>query len=312
MAKLNELNCAEEYKNVGFGTCVLDPKLIAGAILFNTKRSFTAEELVDFQSTLQDAAWDDSPTSRTYPVHNFVQVTDNSEDVSIQTYDYGDKSITRDGFYDWLGQFRKGGLCLSSSLRSLNGDRFALFYDKNGVIFGYKANGLLTTIPVLFYEKPWKLATGSAATEYAARFIFEPKYLNEFVAYVKVDFDPAEITGLQDIEILVNSFDPVTGELNITLQTACGAVNLYDTYSAELNNVARYLPTNPDTGGAITVTSVTPNAGNKTFDLVLDVVDADYPDSGLIDFALQDPSDLNTAGIPGFESVATTLTVTSS
>lgn len=310
--KLNQLNCESNYKNVGYGTCVLDPKLMSGAILFNQARSFTPEEIADLQTTLQDAAWDDSPTLRAFPVHNFVAMTDNSEDVQIQTFDYGDKAITRDGVYDWLGTFRKGSLCLSSALRSLNGDRFVLFYDKNKHIYGYKSSGLMKTIPVLFYEKPWKLATGSTATEYAARFIFDPKYLNEDIAYAKVTFDPGEIAGLQDIEIVVNTFDPITGVANVTVQTACGGVNLYNSYSTQLALIAQYAATNTDTGETVDVLTAVAQASDKTFNITLDVTDTDYPISGTIDFTLVAPSVLQTAGIAGYEAQVATLTVSSS
>lgn len=308
----NQLNCESSYKNVGYGTCVLDPALIAGAILFNTKKSFTPSEVADLQTTLQDMAWADSPSARAFPINYFVAMTDNSEDVSIQTFDYGDKAITRDGVYDWSGQFRKGSLCLSSALRSLNGDRYVLFYDKNKVIYGYKSSDRLTTIPVLFYEKPWKLPTGSTATEYIARFIFLPNYLNEDVMIAKVAFDPAEITGLQDIDIIVNSFDSVTGVANITIQTLCGGVNLYDSYSTELAATGRYVVTNTDTGEAITVSTATAQASDKTFNVTLDVLDVDYPTAGTIDFTLAAPSALNVAGIPGYEAETAVLTVPSS
>lgn len=313
MAKLNQLNCDASYKNVGFGSCFLDPVQMAGAFIFNAPKSFTAAELDDFFTTLQDLAWNDSSSARTFPVHNFVQMTDNSEDLIIQTFDYGAKSPVRDGDYDWTGLFRDGGLCLQSALRTLNGKRWVLFYDKNNVFYGYNNQDKLTTIPLqFFWATPWKLATGSTSAQYQARFVFQPKYLNEFIAFAKVEFDPGTVVGLNGIDLVVNSFNSTTGAANISVNTQCGGVNLYELYSTQLANSALWSATNKETGGIITVTSVTGVPTSETFDVVLNAADPDYPTSGTIDLTLAAASVLTAAGIEGYEAEVLELAVPNS
>lgn len=310
---LNELNCSESQRNVGFGTCFLDPKLIAGAILFNAEKSFTQAELDDLQTTLQDKAWHDTKSSRCFPIHNFVTLTDNTEDETLQTFDYGDKIIVKEGDYDWVFQYTDGGLCLQSALRTLKGKRFFLFYDKDGTLFGYNKGGLLTTIPVNFYAKNWKAASGSAVAQYLVRFIFNPQYVNEDIAYVKVsDFSLDEVVGLQDVELVVDTFSDGGGVAVVSVKTKCGRSNVGETYNSELANVARWVATNQETGGVITISTVTYSSVTKKFTVTMSPLDADYPDDGVIELALAAPSVLAAANVEGYESIPAELVVSSS
>lgn len=312
MANLNELLCAENTRNVGFGSCVLDIKTIEGILLYDANRTFTAEELVDLQATLQADAFADNTDQRMYPLGNFVSVADNSEDVSITTFDYGSKVINREGNYDWTFRFTRGATCVLNGARTHNGDRYALFYDKDKVIYGRDVDGQLTTIPVLFYAQPAKIATGADTTQYLLRVIFKPNYLNEDSAFAKVDFDISAIEGLQDIKLVVNSFNDATGVADVSVQQLCGALDLYSLYSADLI-AALWKATNASTGAVITITSVTPVAGTSSFTVTLSTADPDYPgDGGIINLTLVAPSVLNAAGIEGYEATTTKITIASS
>lgn len=314
MATLNSINCADNTRNVGFGGCVPDIKLIKGALLYDNARVFSDEELQDIQTTLQDDAWSDNAAARMYPIHGFVGITDNSEAPVTQTFDYGAQYIVRDGFYNWSAQATDGGLCRNSALRTHNGKRWVLFYDAEGKVIGYNKSGQFAAIPLqFFYQQPMTLPTGSATAGYISQFSFDPKYFNEDVAFVKEDgVDPADIDGLQDIQIKVNSFNDATGLANVTLQTLCGATNLYSTYSAQLGVVAAFLATNKLTGGTITITTVTPVAGTGTFDIQFNVADPDYPSDGFVRLKLVAPSALDALNVPGFDSVAVDLEVSGS
>lgn len=314
MANINELNCDVNRKNVGYGSCVLTPDLIKGAILYLENRIFTPEELDDLQTTLQSDAWEDSPSERGFPIHGFLQMNDNTEDVQIQTFDYGTKAKTRDGDYDWQFQFLRGGVNLLSAFRSLEGNIYALFYDANGVIYGTENNDRLSTIPVQFFALPWRPPTGSAAAQFLIRFIFRPEYLNDSLAFTKkITLSQIEsVVGLKDVNIIVNSFDDTTGVANITLMQRIGSINLYELYATELANVARYLATNQDTGAAITITTVTGQASNKSFNVTLDTGDTDYPTDGVIELTLAAPSVLEAAGVAGYAGEKAELEVVSS
>lgn len=307
MNRLGQLNCSSDRRNTGFGSCVEDWKLIKGAFIYDEKRTFTADEIEALEATLQADAIADDKNDRCYPVHNFVQVTDNTEDVTIQTFDYGGKAIVREGDYDWLAQFTAGGNCLAQSLRTHNGPAYVLFYDKDKKILGTKDGALLSTIPTQFvHTMPWKLATGSTTAMYLIRFVFGSNYINEDRAFVKATFDPSEIVGMQDIEMVLNSFDEVTGVANVTLQTSCGGANVYDQYSTQLAATARYSAVDQD-GNEVTVTAAVAVAASKSFDITLDATD--FPSSGTVYLSGKAPSVLAAAGIEGYEIVTLELPI---
>ena len=295
--KLGQLSCSENTRNTGFGSCFEDWKQIVGAFIFDSPRTFTATEIASLQATLIAAASLDDKTKRMYPVHGFVAPTDSSEKVIIETFDYGAKAIVRDGDIDWIFQFVDGGNCLNKALRSHNGKRWVLFYDKENKLLGYDLSGGLAAIPLHFvYAHPWALATGSKTAAYMLEFSFLPKYVNELRQFIKSTFDLDEITGLQDIDILVNSWNQSTGVANITFENACGAENVYDTYSSQL--VASLLTAYDSDGNAITITAMAPAAG-KTFNVSLNT--SQLPDDGSVTIAGKVVSTLVAAGIIGYE-----------
>jgi len=304
MAKLNQIECVTGYKNVGFGTCVFDPKQIAGAMLFPEERVFTQQELDTLQTTLQNLAKADNKSQRMYPIHRFVAVTDNTEDVILQTFDYGAKQIVRDGDYDFSFQYLDGALCLQTALRSFNGPTPFLLYDKKGNIIGSKSNGKLSTIkPHFFYAMPWKLATGAATAAYMIRFSFTPDQINEYLGFVPTKFDLTDIVGLKDVEVVVNSYNEGTGVANVTLQTLCNKVNIGANLATELANASNFVASNKETGGAITVTNAAAATGN-TFDITMDTGDDDYPAAGgVILLNLAAPSVLEDNSIDGYEGI---------
>jgi len=297
--KRGQLRCVTNTKNTGFGSCVEEWKQIAGALLYDAPKSFTDEEIAVMAATLRAQASLDNKAGRMFPMHNFVGITDGSEAPVQETFNYGPKAIVRDGDYDWTFQFTDGQNCLQQALRTHNGKRWVLFYDKDFKILGTTKNNLMANIPLhYFYAHPWKPATGSNVAQYMVQFCFQPKYINELRAFVKCDFDPAEIEGLQDVDIIVNSWDQDTGEANITLQTNCGAENLYDTFSAQLAHTNNFSTVDED-GNAITMTSITPVPGNKSFDVVLDT--ATFPDEGTLTLSGSTVSALVANNVSGYE-----------
>jgi len=308
--KRGQLKCSTNSKNTGYGSCVEEWKQISGALLFDNPRTFTDEELAVLQATLQAAAAADSKANRLYPMHNFVGITDNSESVVLETFNYGPKAIVRDGDYDWTFQFTDGGNCLQQSLRTHNGKKWVLFYDKDYKILGYNKLGQMATIPLqFFYAHPWKPAGGSTAAVYMLQFVFLPKYINEERAFIKAEFDPAEIEGLKDVDIVVNSWDQDTGVANVTLQEGCGAENLFDVYKVQLAAAGNFKAVDQD-GNDVTVTGVAQVASSKTFDITLDT--GDLPASGTVTLSGAAPSVLVAANIPGYEIGSADLEVVGS
>lgn len=305
MATLNRVNCATNKKNTGFGSCPFDPDLIVGMILFGERKIFSKAEIADLEQTLRDLTVADSKIGRAYPISNFVAATDNTEDETLQTTDYGAKKVVRDGDYDLTFQFFDGGLCLLKALTSHNGPTPFLLYDKQNRIIGTEENGLLATIPPhFFYAKNWRLATGSTTANFSVRVSFASRYINQKLGFVEAGFDLNELEGLQDLKLDVGSFDGVTGEAVVTVETDCGAVNVGEQYADVFEaNPDLFTATNGETGEQIAVESVDYNAGLKTFTVGLDTDDVNYPEDGTgIKLNLASISVLEAAGISGYEA----------
>jgi len=314
MAVLHQLNCATNRKNTGYGGCPVDWKLIAGAFIFDNPKVFSAAELANFQATLQNLAWSDTKANRCYPISQFVNPTDGTEDPTIQTFADGSKSKVKDGVFDWKFQFTAGGFCLLQALRTHNANNgvWALFYDKNNKVLGYNNGGNFAAIPLqIFDAEPWKMNTGSAVAVYQVHFVFGTNYGVDTADYTDAGFDLSSIVGLQDIKTIVNGFNQATGMANVSFITECGGSNLFDLYSADFTP-AIIKALNPYTGGDITVTAVAPIAGNKTFNVQLNHADPDWPPDGNVQLYMGAPSALAAAGLPGYEAEPVFLEVTSS
>lgn len=306
MNRIGQLNCSTNTRNTGFGSCFEDWKQIVGAFIFDGPRTFSKAEVAVLLQTMQSAAKADIKSARMYPVHGFVAPTDSSEKVILETFDYGSKAIVRDGDIDWIFQFVDGGNCLNKALRTHNGKRWVMFYDKENKLMGYNKDGGISAIPLHFmYAHPWALATGSKTAAYMLEFSFLPKYVNEDGTFVKANFDLEGIVGLKDMEMIVNSFNQNTGVANVTLQVACGAENVFDTYKDQF--VAGLITARDEEGNAVAVSSIAPVTGSKTFDITLDP--GDLPNDGIVTIEAVPVSDLAAGGIVGYELVAAEVEV---
>lgn len=307
--KVGQLTCSFNSKNTGYGSCVEEWKKIAGALIYDSPRTFSKVEIAALEATLMADALNDTKSLRMFPLHGFVGFTDSSENVVIETYNYGPKAIVRDGDYDWTFQFTDGQNCVQQSLRSHNGKRWVLFYDSAFKILGYNKNELMSTIPLQFmYAHPWKAASGTTAAGYMVQFVFLAKYINEQRAFVQANFDPSEITGLQDVDIVVNSWDQNTGIANINLVTTCGGTNLFDEFKTQLANVGNFSAVDQD-GNVVAITNVQLGA-LKSFDITLDT--GDLPDNGTVTLSGAAPSVLAAANIEGYEIGSVDLEVVGS
>lgn len=315
MASVHQLNCATSRKNTGFGAgCPMDWKIIAGTIIWDQPKIFSAAELAALQTTLQNLAWSDTAAPRCYPIGNFLNPEDNTEDPVIQTFTDGSKAKVRDGVYDWSFQFTAGAFPLLQALKTHAGNSsvYAIFYDKNNNILCYNNAGNAAAIPLQIFDAlPWKMNTGQATAVYKVHFVFTASYANENAEYFNAGFDMSQIVGLQDIRPIVNGFNQSTGMANLTFLTENGGSNLYDVYSADFVT-AIFTATNATTGGDITITSVTPIAGNKSFNIQLNHADPDWPTDGNVILAFKAPSVLAANGLIGFAGEQVYLQVTSS
>lgn len=316
MANLNELVCAQDVANTGYGNCYLDMQQIVGAFIVPNGYKLTAAELAALTTTLTADAKVVNKLNRIYPVGNFIQITDNSEDKTIQTFGYGGKKVTKEGSYDWTYQFTDGGLCLLKALRSFNsnGKWSVLFYDANFTLFGTVGSeaGALYGIPTeMIWAAPWKPNDGTNTAMYSIQFNFQPRYINEDLGFYVGTSALTEVAGLQDVILTKNTWVEGTGVANVTAASVCGT-NLGEVYPTELAATGVWTAVNAVTGATITITSVAYVSATKTFNVTIDTTDGDFPagtQGVLLNLAAN--SVLEAASIIGFESAgALTLPTT--
>lgn len=307
MSKLNQLVCANNVANVGFGSCFLDMEQIVGAFIVPNGFSLSAADLADLQTALIADTKVAVKLNRVFPLHNFVQMTSNTEDKTVQSFNYGGKKVVREGDYDLTFEFTEGGLCLLKALRSFNSNGVwsVIFYDSKFRIFGTTGSteGSLYGIPLkMLWANPWTPNDGTKTAMYAVQMVFEPRYINEDLAYAEADSYITDILGLQDIIITKNSWNEATGVANISVYSRCGT-NLYEVFPTELALAAVYTAANGVTGAAITVSSVAAVAATKTFNVTVDTADPDFPagtQGVVLDLAAIAVLEAN--GIEGYES----------
>lgn len=311
---INELKCREVGgANTGVGECSLEMAKIIGFFLVGKSFVLTEANLLTqaaLQAALIAAAGADLKSNRIYPVHDLLDITDNTSDPTEQTFGYGATVIVQEGSYNWTFPYLTGGICLSNALRKFNGNSTRIiFYDSNGTLFGWRQGNTIVGIPLnQFYSNPWRPATGAAAMNLGVRVNFEPRFINEEIGFKKAeDFSLRSIEGLQNVK-LSQSGTQAKPVYKIKANAGCSGLDLYDDFSAAIASApANWIATNAATGANITVTSVAVDANIKGWTVTLDSADADYPAVGSIFLRLANPSVLKAAGVPGFESLVLTI-----
>src|ERR1044072_938297 len=256
LIQMNEPVFAIEYGNTGFGDCFLDPKKIAGAIQVTAEFVIGPAQLADLRAFLEEKILADVG-QRIFVYHKFVGITDSTEDIQIETTDYGNKIPTRDGDYDLTFRFTEGGVTTFQEMQKNRGaGKYFIFYDQDNNLFGYKTKEGMRGIPTLFIAQPWRFATGSTSAQYLLRFIFAPVYINYGnLAYLKAtDFNFFDIKGLQDVTLtLVNLAGNVA---TVIAKTTVSATNMYLAYNTNLQQTAAWTAKDED-GNDIAVSGVT-------------------------------------------------------
>lgn len=303
MATLNKPLCATNYGNTGVGTCFLEPDKFIGAIQvtgdFKIAQSDVAD-LLAFLNTKIHAAIG----TRIFPGPKLINLTDNTEDSTINTTDYGVKIFVKDGFYDWTFRYLKGGVQLHQELaKNAGANKYFLFFDKNNVLYGYSSGGYLKGIPVEQYLlPPWRLNSGSEAALYNQRFIIDPIYLNQGnLGFLQVDFNLIDVVGLQDVELTI--IDTAANVATVQVRSKISDVNLYETFKTSLLQTAAWRAFK-SSGVLSSVTTVADNAADEAFDVAVNYADwaAEF-DGAKMKIQLSIPSVLKASPIlmSGFE-----------
>jgi hypothetical protein len=303
MATLNKPLCATNYGNTGVGECFIDLDKIIGAIQvppnFQIAQSDVAGLLAFFETKIHAAIG-----TRVFPYPKLSNITDNTEDITINTTDYGDKIYVKDGFYDWTFRYLNGGVQLHQELAKNSGaNKHFLFFDKNSVLIGYKSGVYLKGIPVdQFRVLPWRPNTGAESALFNMRFIIDPIYLNGGnLGFLKVDFNLLDLAGLQDVELTI--IDQTNNVATVQVRSKISDVNLYDAYKTSLLETTAWRLFKSD-GSASSITGVADNAADEAFDVTGNYTDwaAEF-DGAEMTIKLAIPSVLKAAPIEmeGFE-----------
>lgn len=268
MATLNKPLCATNYGNTGVGTCFLEPDKFIGAIQvtpdFKIAQSDVADLLALFGTKIHAAIG-----TRIFPGPKIINLTDNTEDSTINTTDYGTKIFVKDGFYDWTFRYQKGGVQLHQELaKNAGANKYFLFFDKNNVLYGYTSGGFLKGIPVEQYLlPPWRLNTGSEAALYNQRFIIDPIYLNYGnLGFLQVDFNLIDVVGLQDVVLTI--IDQTANVATVKVRSKISDVDLYGTYKTNLLQTAAWRAFK-SSGALSTVVSVADNTADEAFNVTV-------------------------------------------
>jgi len=304
---LNTIKCVGIGANTGFGDCFFDPKNIVGGMYVRDSFELTASQLASpalALAALQAAAINDNENLRAYPFPEFDGLTDSTEDPVKQTLGYGNPSVVREGKYVLAFQFTKGGICVNNALRKFNGNKGkVILWDAEGTIIGTKVGTSLKGIPLTyFYARPFKLNDGSNVSLYTIEFSFNPNYINDNIAFIRLSLgDLSNIYGLQNA-VLSLPIPRATAVIKAAVTKGCGGEDLYDTYSAELAVVGMWRATR--NGAAVNISSVAIDPNLKAFTITLDTTDPDYNAAGPFVLNLAPVSVLTTGGVTGIEGKA--------
>jgi hypothetical protein len=265
---MNQPVCATSYGNTGFGDCYFEPDKIAGAIQVPADFEIAESDLADLRGFLEDKTGAPIGT-RIFPYGNFISNTDNTEDATINTTDYGNKVKIKDGFYDWLFRYQKGGVMYHNQVQRNGGTgKYFIYYDSKNAILGYRSEGKLKGVPAeLFDAVPWKLANGSDTSVYAMHIITNPFYLNNGnLGYIQPDFNVADIHGLQELLIKFVSLAGSAAKVKIT--SLISGIDMYSAYSTALAQTGAWKAVD-QAGNSITISNVTLDSVNHAWNVFM-------------------------------------------
>jgi hypothetical protein len=322
MPTLSTLQCVTNARNLGIPACLLDILNVKGGALCPPGYYIPQAALASpaaLKTQLLNDSRADSKAARIFFFGNFADFKDNSEAPVEEKLGYGDVSTVRDGVLDWQFRFRVGGLELSNRLRSFNrAGNWFIFVDSNNQLIGTQTtdvsgNSVIGAIPPIeFYQDVFKVNDGKKTTEYWSKFRFQPKFINEQIAYIQdAGFDIlSSIPGLQDV-YLSGVAGGTSGVYQITPLAGAAKVNLTALFPTAIASAANWTAANAQTGAAITISSAAlgtgANAGTVT--LTLATTAPPYPAgiSDKVSINLVGPTELATGLIPGYESAAPVL-----
>jgi hypothetical protein len=312
MDLINKAKCSVLQANTGISECFLGLKNIIGAIFVPKDFKITSTDYATVQGLinfLQLKTYAEAK-DRIYPLINFIDIEDGSEDDVKNTSGYGYEETVRDGKYIWSFRYADGGLCINRNLHRLfrNRKMKVLLIDSN-----YQLVGTLKGTDIYGFStgnidpKKLTIATGADPTMYMIEIqLSDPKELNENFAIIDIESNPKDlIKGLYNVQL--STSNALGTSVDVAGLIGCEKLNLFDSFEDELEDNGAWIIKN-STGVAVTVTGVSKNTSAKTW-----TVSATMP-AGNYTIQLAEPLTLLALGVGvppanGYESDVVSFTV---
>jgi hypothetical protein len=262
------------------------------------------ENILDF---LKSKFKEDNKASRWFPiVDKSWTVTNNSEEPTIGTLGSGYSEKLRDGnaIYKYDLAF---GLCKNKAISQFDGWKGGVFLvSKDGRIVGrwQEDGGLAAFIPTSLYTTGNPLGDGQniSLTSLTANFGDLKLFAEILEVSEKIEhFDVDELNGIIDVKLSIAG--TASGSVDVSVKTKCNGVDLYDMYSTELSEAGAWKMTSAASGEPVSISSVTAQAGTKSFHV------STAAGAGTYKLSLAAISALETAGVEGYESNTITVTI---
>ena len=268
-------DCSQIIGNTGMSTCPYNIKNIIGFMLVPTGTVVTPTQVSSWKSTVDAGTANNSATARWFPISKFEDVEEKGEDAIETKTGYGINKFVRSGKYGWRFMYSNGAMDLHSELSKFNGqqDRYDVFLmdGRNNCFIG-TASGTSNvkgfSLDTL-YAPNFKLNTGGADTIYSIEIGLEDESemnLNWRLITSPVEYPIATTyVGLKPVRLEV-VVAPGAAADTAEIRVWCGAANVWDTYSSQINATAVWSITIGSTTTAATAVSIiNAQATNKSF-----------------------------------------------
>jgi len=192
---------------------------------FLTQKSFKFDSYVDFAD---ESVWLTKTKSKEiFPIGGFLEFDDNTEESVYYTSGLGIDVFLRDGKYKFV--FRANyGIEQNKEIQKFSGIKGRLFFrDSNGYIWGKSDDG--TTVQgfaVSTFKAENKKVPTADAPEWSSINITlsNPREMNDDFILLNPSFDPADISGLANVDLTVAG-TPTATEIVISVGNPTGVIN---------------------------------------------------------------------------------------
>ncbi|MDR2127304.1 MAG: hypothetical protein LBP63_10825 [Prevotellaceae bacterium] len=299
------MDCKNVGGNTGVGTCDLKSQRIDGFI-FVPKNAAIPKDTADLAAFLAAKIKLDNKGTRYYPLFGVQQATNNSEEAQSGTLGYGFSVKQRNGnsVMQWDFPF---SICKAKTIIQFDGWNQGIYLVSNeGYIIGKNSLDKKDIVPFLPQQFDvvaadlFNLGSTDVQITGVSVNLGDKLKLIEQAQFIKSDdLDGDLLQGLVDVEL--NLTAQAAGNVDISVITKCGDVNLFDTYQTELAAISLWKLINKTTGAEVVPTSVTADLAKKSFTIAAP--------AGSYFVSLAAVSVLEEAGIEGYESNQISVTI---